>query len=106
MANKWECKTCGHIGYPEWVHNDEKCEVCFSGQIVELSDESTAISAKHADAPFVVIATSALNASSVEASNKQCRHFKTGEEVKIFEDDHNRLNSSRPYFNLQSANGD
>ncbi len=36
--HKWECKSCGHIGYPEWVHNDEKCERCYSGQIVELSE--------------------------------------------------------------------
>lgn len=37
--SKWECKSCGHIGYPQWVHNDEKCERCYSGQIVELPAE-------------------------------------------------------------------
>ncbi len=35
---QWKCKICGHIGYPQWVHNDEKCERCYSGQIVELSE--------------------------------------------------------------------
>lgn len=34
---KWECKSCGHIGYSQWVHNDEKCEKCYSGQIVEIT---------------------------------------------------------------------
>lgn len=37
MAN-WECKTCGHIGVPVYVHNDDKCEKCYSGQIVEIRE--------------------------------------------------------------------
>lgn len=39
--NKWECTVCGHIGYPTIIHNDEKCEVCYSGKIVEISTSST-----------------------------------------------------------------
>jgi len=31
---KWLCLVCGHIGYAVWVHNDDKCEKCLSGQIV------------------------------------------------------------------------
>ncbi len=37
MAQR-KCNVCGHVGYPMWVHNDEKCERCYSGQIVELSE--------------------------------------------------------------------
>ena len=39
MTNQWECKTCGHVGYQQWVHNDDKCEKCYSGQIVEITDK-------------------------------------------------------------------
>lgn len=35
---KWECKNCGHIGYPTWLHNDDKCSECLSGQIVEITE--------------------------------------------------------------------
>lgn len=34
---KYECLDCGHTGYPEWVHNDDKCAKCYSGRIVAVS---------------------------------------------------------------------
>jgi len=37
--SQWYCKKCGHIGYPEIVHNDERCEKCFSRYIVEIENK-------------------------------------------------------------------
>ena len=34
------CSVCGHIGYPVYVHNDDKCEKCLSGQITEVKEYS------------------------------------------------------------------
>lgn len=36
-----ECKDCGHIGIPVWVHNDDKCEKCFSRMVFEILEEET-----------------------------------------------------------------
>jgi len=36
---KWECKDCGHIGYPDVYHGDEKCEKCGSRYVFEVVNE-------------------------------------------------------------------
>ena len=40
MSEKYKCKDCNHIGYPVWVHNDDKCGKCYSGDIVVVKEKS------------------------------------------------------------------
>jgi hypothetical protein len=36
--SKVECGNCGHIGYPDFFHSDEKCEECGSREVFEVED--------------------------------------------------------------------
>lgn len=41
---KWNCRSCGHIGFPEIVHGDEKCEKCWGRYVTEMDPDEENVS--------------------------------------------------------------
>lgn len=49
---KVKCEKCGHIGFPELIHDDEKCEKCFSRYVYSIEAEKIEAEKKECSSGF------------------------------------------------------